>query len=819
MNALRFALRRLARSPGFAASALLILALGIGFCVSCFSIANAFLLRDLPYPDADRLVRIYRTTPQAAALGHSPANFADITAAATSFGAIAGYNTPHGTLIEGDRLPEAVWTIGATPNFFGVLGVRPVLGRGFTDADAEYGRPGSIVLTQRGWDRLFGRDPAVLGRTVQLDARGCTIIGVLPPEFDAPMIWRAADLVVVYQWSPATRTRRSGGFMHAVGRLKPGVGLAQAQSELTSIMGRLVQQYPKENVGVGVFVTPLHDSEVPDTSRVLLWLMAGLAMLMLLIACANLAGLQVTRAFRRSREYAVRAALGANRRQLMVPLLVENLTLSAAGGLLGLLVALWCNDSVGRRIPMWGEQGFALPIDFRVFGFAAATAIGCGLAFGLGPALFASRSLSADALKDASRSATPGRAQQQLKRILIAGQLALALALVGVATSLGIGLRTFTHRSLGWEPDGLLAAMVMLPPQRYPQADFTRNAAFQRAMLERLASIPGADHAAMTWSLPIFQLSGRTDGVIAEGQPPTEPGHEPAVEVTVVSTDFFATLRIPFRQGATFQRDLKHDDPPVGVINRSLAERLWPGENPVGRRFRFAANNGLPGPGGGIRDAGQWVEVVGVVNDVLMATRTTAPATPLQLYLPTIQRGGAHLMMVLRTSLEPESLAPAVRQAVASVDPAMAVTQHWTARTAVDNRLADLRLVVSHLGVSAGMGLVIAAIGLFSVLAQMGAQRTREIGVRIALGAQRIDIARMILGEAGRALTLGVAAGLLLLLPLVRIAHTAVPALEFPGGWLWLANIILLVGVGLLACWLPARRAAQVDPAVALRAE
>jgi putative ABC transport system permease protein len=542
---------------------------------------------------------------------------------------------------------------------------------------------------------------------------------------------------------------------------------------------------------------------------------------MLIIACANLAGLQVTRAFRCSREYAVRAALGGSRRQLMAPLLVENLVLSLAGGGLGLLVASWCNELVGNRLSTPQGLGFDIPIDARVFAFAAATAIGCGLAFGLAPALFASRSSSADALKDASRSSTPSRAQQRLKRVLIVGQLALALALVGVATSLGIGLRDFARRSLGWEPERIFTARIVLPYARYPRSEPARIFAFQRALLERLAAIPGADHAALAGTIPFWGFSGmgRTAGLTAEGQPPPEPGRETQVEIDQVSADFFATLRIPFRQGTSFRADLKPDDPPVAVVNRSLAERLWPGENPVGRRVRFAAGNSVPGIGSAVDDSGQWIQIGGVVEDIRMACRVAAPLARFQVYLPLAQRPGWFFALAVRTSIAPETLESAVRRAMAAVDPELPVIQPNAGRTIAEHGLDGLRLIVGHLGVSAGMGLVIAAIGLFAVIAQVGAQRAREIGVRIALGAQRIDIAWLVVGEAGRSLGLGIAAGLLVLYPLIRIVHGAVPEIELPGTWLWAANIVLLAAAGLLACWLPARKATRINPIEALRTE
>jgi len=816
---IRYSLRRLSHAWGFSSTAILTIALGVGFCVCSFSTVNSLLLRDVPYPQADRLVRIFRTTPQTPYLAHSVANFADFRAAATSFSEIAAYNTPSGTFEDRDRSPESVSVIGATVNFFEVLEIRPVIGHGFAAEGISPSAPGQVVLTYRGWQRLYNGDASVVGRTVRLDGVPSIIVGILPPEFDAPLVWGAADMVSVFGFVPQSTGRRVGGFIQAVGRLKPGVSLNQAQSELSTVMAQLDQQYPRENNGLGLYACPLHDSNVSGSYRTLTVLMVGLSLLMLLITCANIAGLQVTRALRDNREFAVRAALGGSRWQLMSPLIVENLILAFVGGGLGLLLAWWGNAIVAQRMSALGGLPLHNPIDGRVYLFAAVTTLGCGLAFGLAPALFASRSSSSDALKDASRAATASRGQQHLKRILLGAQLALALALVGVASSLGVGVKDFTRRALGWQPAEVLTASLSLPYSRYPRQLPERNIAFQRALLERVSALPGVKSAALAGALPFSSLDvmSRTNGFLAEGLAPAEPGHETQVDVDLVSSDFFSTLQIPLWQGAVFAPNLTPGNPPVGIVNRALAERFWPGENPIGRRFQFSSGNSVPGMGGTYTDGGQWIQIVGVVDNIRMASRLESPLTPLQVYLPLSQRTAVILSLAVRTTVLPESLADAVSQAVSAVDPQLPLVHSVAARTLIDQNLNGVLMVVEHLGASAFMGLVIAGIGLFGVIAQMTALRTREIGIRIALGASRLDVARLVLSEAGFSLGFGVAAGLLVLFPLLRIVRHAAPEIELPGTWLWAANIGLLVVIGLLACWLPTRRATRIDPIIALR--
>jgi len=809
---LRSALRQLAKSPGFIAVALLTLALGIGFSASSFSVTNALLLRDLPYPDAGRLVRIFRTSRQSLALPHAPANLLDLREAAASFSANAIFYRDNFALGEPDQPAEQVAGLSATAEFLNVLGLTPALGRGLAPGDDQPGRPAVALLSYRTFVRRYGADPGVLGRTVRLNSQPCTIVGVLPPEFEAPLVWGDAEFITPAILEPAYRTRRTGGFMHCVARLKPGVSLGQAQGELSAIAARLAREYPKEDASLALRVAPLHDSGVIGTPRTMAWLMTGVSLALLLIACANLAVLQMARALGRGRDYAVRAALGGRRAQLMRPLVIESLVVSLAGGGLGLLVATWSNDWFGRMLQLSGNASVDLPVDATVFAFALLTSLASGVAFGLAPAWLSARASAADALKDGARASTASRGQQRFKRALMAAQLALALALVGAAASFGTGLKTFLRRPVGWQPNGLFAATFVMSQARYREDAAQRE--FHRVLLERLAAIPGVERATLAQGLPFysFDIMGRTGGLIAEGGPVPEPGREPAVEANVVSPDFFATLRIPLRAGTAFPPGLKADDPPVAIVNRSLAERFWPGLDPIGRRIRFTGANPL-------RDPGQWIQVIGVVDDVRMLIRFDEPETRLQVYRPLVQAPTRYVFMALRTARPPESITTAVRQTVAALDPDLPVANTGSFVASSARYLATYDLVLLNLGISAGMGLLIAGVGLFGTISQMVAQRTREFGVRVALGAQPGDIARMVFGEGARLLAAGVAAGLAALFALDRIVGSAVSEMQAPTWGLLAADLVVLGATVALACWLPARRATRVNPVDALRAE
>jgi predicted permease len=591
--------------------------------------------------------------------------------------------------------------------------------------------------------------------------------------------------------------------MQIVGRLKPGATLRSAQVELSTLAAQLEQAHPKENQGRGLRPVGLAQSNMDGVSRSLLWLMTGIAVAMLLIACANLASLQVARALMRSREFAIRAALGGSRRQLMVPLLVESVVLALIGGGCSLLVALGSNHIIGSMLLIGNQPGYDIPLDGRVFAFAACSSVLSGIAFGLAPAWLASGAPAAEALKEGARATTAGPSHQRLKRALIVLELALALALVGVAAAFGIGARSFVHRQVGWNMDDLFSGYVALPYN--PYGNDARSSQFYRTLQPKLAAIPGVQYAAICNNLPMYSL-GPSLPLIVEGQPIEETVRRPLVQVGTVTSDYFAALQIPLRQGAIFSADVMEKDPKVAVINETFARKFWPGQSPLGCRVRLG-------------DDQQWLEVVGVVGDVGMLNRFTALDTPLQLYRPLVQSLTRYGTLILRTSVAPDAVTKGVREAVAAVDADLPVAGAGSLRTSFERNMTNLNLVIVNLAISAGMGLLIAAVGLFGVISQLTAQRTRDIGVRIALGAGRGDILRLILGEGVRLMVIGIAIGIPAYYTLTLVLRGAMPALSLPGLWLLATNVAVLGGTMLLACWFPANRATRINPMEALRAE
>jgi len=802
MNDLRFAFRQLAKSPGFTVVAVLMLALGIGLSTSSFSMANAFLLRNVPYPDADRLVRVFGTSRQTQTGGFSPGNASEVRATATSFSAAALYNGDNYSLGEPGQPAEQVYGMAASANFFDVLGVQPFLGRGFT-AGEDQDKPTVVILSYRTWQRRYGGDPGVIGRTIRINTQPYTIVGVLPESFEALIVWGPFEFIMPRTIDGDFRSNFSGSWVQIVARLKPGATLRSAQAELATLAPRFEQEHPKENKGRGLRVVGLAQSNMDSVSSSLLWLMTGIAVAMLLIACANLASLQVARALVRGREFAIRAALGGGRRQLMVPLLVESVLLALIGGACSLLVALWSNDIIGSLLIIGNLPGFAIPLDGRVFAFAAAASLLSGVAFGLAPAWLASRAPAAEALKEGARGSTTGRSHQRLKRALIVGELALALALVGVAAAFGVGARSFTHRQVGWNLDGLFTGFLALPYN--PYGDDARSRQFYHTLVPKLAAIPGVQSAALCNNLPMYSL-GSSRPLTVEGQPVEEIERRPLVQVGTVTSDYFAALGIPLRQGVIYSADVTEKDPPVAVINEAFARKFWPGASPLGRRVRLG-------------DDKDWLEIVAVVADVGMLTRFTALDTPLQLYRPLSQSLTRYATIVLRTSVTPDAVTKSVREAVAGIDADLPVAQAGSLRSQFERNMANLNLVIVNLAVSAGMGLLIAAVGLFGVISQLTAQRTRDIGVRMALGAGRGDILRLILGEGARLLVLGIAIGIPAYYALTMVLRQAMPSMALPGLWLLATNVAVLAGAMLLACWLPARRATRINPVEALRSE
>jgi predicted permease len=803
MHALRFAFRQLLKSPGFSGIAILTLALGIGLNTSMFSLMDLLLLQPLPYPDRDHLVRLYRTTPQSDTADHGAGDFLEIARDCREFLDAAAYRPWSFTLTPEDRPPVNLNSLRVSGNFFAALGLRPQLGRFITPADDQ---PGNhvVVLSHATWLAQFGGDPAIVGRNVRIDGEPTTVIGVMPVEFSSVFLWGPADAIRPLALTPAEKIDRNDSAMRILGRIPTHLTLAQVNARLQPMAERLAQHRSAQNRQDGLRAVSLQSTIRNPGSVGISSMLLGLAGFVLLIACANLANLQLARAVARGHEFAIRSALGASRARLLVPLLSESMLLALVGGGLGLLVSVWANDWISSRLSANGVVTFTLQLDGRVLGFAIGLSALTGLAFGLVPAWLMSRVQVNDALKSGGRSNTGDRRQHRFRHALIIAQFALALVLLASAGLFLGGLKRLLARETGWNQHGLVQGVVSLPTTRYRNLEQT--CAFYRQVQERLNALPGVERSAVGWVVPIFQFLSQRPFVV-EGQdlPPT--GREPVADLNAATPGYFATLGVNLLAG----RDIAATDTlasrRVVLVNRSLAEALFPHENPIGRR--------LGGTDAAHRD---WAEIIGVFPDLLPAVGVGQQLARYQMFKPLAQEPWGYVTIVLRGQ-SPAALVEPMRRAVAEVDPDLAVQQLGTVDDLVRIGLGAFATINTILTVFALLGLFLAALGLYGVIARLVIQRTPEIGVRVALGAQAGDVVWLIL-RAGVKLTLiGTALGLVGAFGLSFLLGSFIPGIPLQDPLTIVGMAGLLGVIAVLACWLPARRATRVDPIAALRAE
>ncbi|HEX8068864.1 MAG TPA: ABC transporter permease [Pyrinomonadaceae bacterium] len=802
-----FGARMLRKQIGFTLVAVLTLALGVGANTAIFSVVNAVLLRPLPYPNAERIVAVQELNEKGTRVQVTPANFLDWRAQSTVYEHLAAIHARPANLAAGDEAERIDLAMTST-DFFEVFGVRPHVGRFFVPAEELAGHQPVVVVSYGLWQRRFGGDPALVGRAIALDGQSYTVVGVAPAGFQYPD--KTEAWVPPFQRVPTVSAQmdieraRGFGFLSAVGLLKPGVTVKQAHDEMTALTARLRQQHPDTNNRRFDRVVSLQTHLVGESSAALLLLLGAVA-LVLLIACANVANLLLARAAARQKEIAVRLALGATRLRLVRQLLVESVLLALAGGACGLLLGWWGVDLMRGLLPVDFPRAQAIGVDWRVLAFTLLVSFGTGVVFGLAPALEATNPDINESLKESARGAAGGARRHRLRALLVVSEVSLSLVLL-----IGAGLlfRSFLRLQaveLGFRPQRLLTFRLTPAGANFRQD--AQYAAFFDQVAERVKALPGVEAVGVINTLPL--MKGPTAGFRVEGRPLTTPDKWPSVNYRSVSPDYFRAVGVPVVQGRAPDAHDNESAPLVVVVNQALARRDFPGEDPVGKRINL----------GGTRPDGQpiWFEIVGVVANVRNLELSAEP-TP-EMYTSYLQDPFAGMSYVVRAAVEPESLTPAVREILRQVDRAQPVAEFREMDEIVAESAAQPRFNTLLLGLFAGVALLLAAAGIYGVMAYSVTQRTHEIGIRMALGARRGDVLRLVVGQGFRLALVGLALGLFCAYALTRVMSSllygvsATDPLTFAGG------ALLLAAVALLACYIPARRATDIDPLIALKYE
>ena len=807
----RFGLRMLRASPAFTLVAVLTLALGIGANTAIFSIVDAVLLRALPFPDSGRLVDIsrldLRNNESVRALSYP--DFQDLRAQSRTLQSAAVYNVDSLTLT-GAGEPAHVSAGVASASIFQVLGVSPKLGRAFLSAEDA---PGSrvAILSDSLWRERFAADPSVLGRAITLNARSYTVVGVLPPGFQFPLDEpRPLDLwttIAAYRVSsdgdkPVTEQRGSH-FLLAIGRLKPGVTLPQADAEFSAISAALAKQYPDSNAHLAMRPQSAIEALVGD-ARPALFVLLGAVGLVLLIACANVANLLLARATVRRREVAVRAAMGASRSRILRQLLTESVLLALAGAIPGALLALWATRLLATLQAAEIPRLAGASVDGLALAFTFAASLATAVLFGLVPALQASRFNLTGSLREAGRGGGETVRHLRLRNLLVVSEISLALMLLVGSGLLLHSLLNIFRVPPGFDPHGLIAFDLDLPGTRYGKSE--QSIQFFHELLSRLQSVPGVDSASAVMPLPFSANSMRTSFQI-EGRPVPE-SDAPATFLRCVGQDYFHTMRIPLLSGRTFSASDTREAKKVIIINQTMARRFFPNENPIGKRIQPSASDTADEP---LR------EIVGVVGDVKHRTLWRAPDP--EIYIPYDQLAIGGMTVVVRSSGDPRSLLPAVRAQVRTLDSELPLFGVRTLQDYISGSVAQRRFTALLLGLFAGVALLLAAVGLYGVISYGVAQRTHEIGVRVALGAASSDVLRLVLAQGLRLTLLGLAIGALAALAASRLLAGMLFGVSGADPLTFLVVALVFLAVALAACLVPARRASRVDPLVALRYE
>lgn len=810
-NDLHYGLRQLLKTPGFTLVAIFSLAIGIGANSAIFSVTNALLLRPLPYKDAERIAILWNRSPglNIERDWFSLGQYLDVKLENQVFEQVAAtidvsYN------LTGQGHPERLEGAKVSASLFSLLGAQAVHGRVFLPEEDEKGKPLTVILSHAFWQRRFGSDPNVIGKSLTLNDQNYTIVGVMPAAFALskevmPTVngIEKADVLLPLPLSESDRTKRGGEDYNIFAKLKPGVTVAQAQANMDAITEQMKRQYPENypaNGGLTFGVVPLLEQVVGDL-RLALYVLLGAVGFVLLIACANVANLLLARAAVRQKEMAVRTAVGASRARIIRQLLTESVVLALIGGLLGLGMAAFAVDGLrafgSAKIPRLQEIG----VDTRVLAFTFLISLLTGILFGLVPALRASRVDLNEVLKDGARnSASSGH--HRTRNLLVVAEVALSLVLLIGA---GLLMRSYYHvqtANPGFNPNGVLSLRLSLPTTRYATPESVYN--FYRQLAEKVRQLPGIEFIGMNYSLPLSSTSAAWGPITIEGYVPKAASELIMSNERFISPDYLRAMGIPLVKGRQFdERDLK-GAPEVCFVNEALAARFWPHEDPIGKRIQRI-------------DKGPWRTVVGVVRDAREVELEKEP--PLSVYYPIEQLTIRTRFFVARTSADPQQMTQAITKVVQSLDPELPVYDVSTMEARVQHSLAQRRLAMLLLSVFAVVALVLAAIGIYGVMSYWVNQRQHEIGIRMALGAAPRNILQLVVRQALLLISIGVGIGLAGAFALTRVMASLLFGVSATDGLTFVMISLLLGGIALLASYLPARRATKVDAMIALRAE
>ncbi|HET6852345.1 MAG TPA: ABC transporter permease [Pyrinomonadaceae bacterium] len=797
---IRYGIRSLVRNPAFTAIAIITLSLGIGANTAIFSVVNGVLLRPLPFADAERIVWLWDTIPQLPTAPTSLPEFLDWKEQNHSFEHLAAFLTGNVFLDSGDGTEDVPVGI-VTPELFSLFKVNPIIGRTFTEEETQPGRFRVAVLSHSTWQKRFGSDPNIAGRTIQLNGRPYTIIGVMPAGFSFPeraTLWR--PLVI-----DRSALDRGPHFLNVVGRLKPDVTLAQAQAEMSTLSARLSKEHPEKTSGHGVKIVGLADIVVGDIGRAL-FVLLGAVGFVLLIACANLANLMLARIGGREREIAVRTALGASRVRIVRQLLTESLLLAVAGGTVGLLLAIWVVSWLVSLSPDTIPRLNEIRIDMRVAGFTLLISAATGVLFGVVPALQASKTEFTDALKESGRT-TAGVRKQRLRSALVVSEVALSLVLLVGA---GLLIRSFAKLNQvnpGFNPEQVLTMGVSLLPNNYPEDQ--QVATFYSQILEQSATVPGVVSVSATAGLPVSGAD-TTDNFTIEGRPAIPKESEPLTEYWVVTPRYFQSLGIPLLAGRDCSDADTKQSPNVVIINDEFRRRHFASENPLGHRLRLQGQE---------RDPLLIVGVVGDSRNIRLDEQPRAAAYVPFLQDPLSKNLARSLTIVARTKSDPAAVASSLRSVVTSMDKSVPVYAVKPMTEYLRDSLSRRRFSMVLLSTFSGVALILAALGIYGVISYGVIQRTHEMGIRMALGAQRSDVLKLVLRQAMIVVLVGVGIGLLGSWALTRLLKSLLFNVSVTDPLTFAGIAVLMILIALLACLIPAMRATKVDPLVALRYE